>query len=163
MRLAWSIRALEVKNGQVVWDQAIGDRKDGFGLTGGPLVARGKVMVGTIGRAAGGNVILALDAATRKEAWRFHVLAGARRAGRQQLERLTAQCESRPNAPNFSADYGFRPLQQSARRIEEVVAIDALALLAAPPGPAPSGWRDARRRGGDQAARHIIRRPAANI
>jgi glucose dehydrogenase len=30
--------ALDVKNGQVVWDQAIGDRKDGFGLTGGPLV-----------------------------------------------------------------------------------------------------------------------------
>jgi hypothetical protein len=54
-------------------------------------------------------------------------------------------------------------LQQSARRIEEVVAIDALALLAAPPGPAPSGWRDARRRGGDQAVRHIIRLPAANI
>jgi putative pyrroloquinoline-quinone binding quinoprotein len=75
MQLAWSIRALDVKNGQVVWDQAIGDRKDGFGLTGGPLVARGKVMVGTIGRAAGGNVIVALDAATGKEAWRFHVIA----------------------------------------------------------------------------------------
>jgi alcohol dehydrogenase (cytochrome c) len=69
------IVALDVKNGQVVWDQAIGDRKDGFGLTGGPLVARGKVMVGTIGRAAGGNVIVALDAATGKEEWRFHVIA----------------------------------------------------------------------------------------
>src|SRR6516162_6810794 len=69
------IVALDVKNGQVVWDQAIGNRKDGFGLTGGPLVARGKVMVGTIGRAAGGNVIVALDAATGKEAWRFHVIA----------------------------------------------------------------------------------------
>jgi alcohol dehydrogenase (cytochrome c) len=67
--------ALDVKNGQVVWDQAIGNRKDGFGLTGAPLVARGKVMVGTIGRAAGGNVIVALDAATGKEAWRFHVIA----------------------------------------------------------------------------------------
>src|SRR6516162_7465109 len=69
------IVALDVKNGRVVWDQAIGNRKDGFGLTGGPLVARGKVMVGTIGRAAGGNVIVALDAATGKEAWRFHVIA----------------------------------------------------------------------------------------
>ena len=59
--------ALDVKNGRVVWDQAIGNRKDGFGLTGGPLVARGKVMVGTIGRAAGGNVIVALDAATGKK------------------------------------------------------------------------------------------------
>jgi alcohol dehydrogenase (cytochrome c) len=69
------IVALDVKSGQVVWDQAVGDRKGGFGLTGGPLVARGKVMVGTIGRAAGGNVIVALDAATGKEAWRFHVIA----------------------------------------------------------------------------------------
>ena len=32
-------------------------------------------MLGTIGRAAGGNVIVALDAATGKEAWRFHVIA----------------------------------------------------------------------------------------
>jgi len=67
--------ALDIKTGNVVWDQAIGDRKDGFGITGGPLVARGKVMIGTIGRAAGGNVIVALDAATGKEAWRFHVIA----------------------------------------------------------------------------------------
>jgi alcohol dehydrogenase (cytochrome c) len=70
-----NIVALDIKNGNVVWDQAIGDRKDGFGLTGGPLVTRGKVMVGTIGRAAGGNVIVALDATTGKEAWRFHVIA----------------------------------------------------------------------------------------
>src|SRR5215831_17699482 len=69
------IVALDVRTGQVVWDQAIGSRKEGFGVTGGPLVARGKVMLGTIGRAAGGNVIVALDAATGKEAWRFHVIA----------------------------------------------------------------------------------------
>ena len=69
------IVALDVRTGHVVWDQAIGSRKEGFGVTGGPLVARGKVMLGTIGRAAGGNVIVALDAATGKEAWRFHVIA----------------------------------------------------------------------------------------
>src|SRR5215813_7629107 len=32
-------------------------------------------MLGTIGRAAGGNVIVALDATTGKEAWRLHVMA----------------------------------------------------------------------------------------
>jgi alcohol dehydrogenase (cytochrome c) len=46
------IVALDVRTGHVVWDQAIGSRKEGFGVTGGPLVARGKVMLGTIGRAA---------------------------------------------------------------------------------------------------------------
>src|ERR1700681_3125036 len=53
--------------------------------------------------------------------------------------------ESRPDAPNFSADYGFVPLQQSAGRIEEAVAIAHFPLLAAPPGPSArhlgdSGW-----------------------
>src|SRR5882672_7622655 len=69
------IVALDVKTGNVVWDQEIAERKGGFALTGGPLVAKGKVMVGTTGRAPGGNVIVALDAATGKEAWRFHVIA----------------------------------------------------------------------------------------
>jgi hypothetical protein len=50
-----------------------------------------------------------------------------------------------PDAPNISADYGFVPLQQSARRIEEAVAIATLAVLAPPPGPGAlhlgdSGW-----------------------
>jgi alcohol dehydrogenase (cytochrome c) len=69
------IVALDVRTGTVVWDQAVGDPKGGFGLTGGPLVAKGKVMVGTNGRAPGGNVVVALDAATGKEAWRFHAIA----------------------------------------------------------------------------------------
>ncbi len=67
--------ALDVKTGNVLWDQEIAERKDGFALTGGPLVAKGKVMVGTTGRAPGGNMIVALDAATGKEAWRFHAIA----------------------------------------------------------------------------------------
>ena len=63
--------ALDVKTGHVVWDQAVGDREDGLRLTGGPLVAKGKVMVGTTGRAEGGNYVVALDAETGAEAWRF--------------------------------------------------------------------------------------------
>ena len=36
-------------------------------MTGGPLVAKGKVMVGTTGRAPGGNFIVALDAETGRK------------------------------------------------------------------------------------------------
>ncbi|MQA29471.1 MAG: PQQ-binding-like beta-propeller repeat protein [Luteitalea sp.] len=67
--------ALDVKTGKVVWDQAVADVKQGYRMTGGTLVARGKVMVGTTGRAEGGNYIAALDAETGKEAWRFYTIA----------------------------------------------------------------------------------------
>jgi alcohol dehydrogenase (cytochrome c) len=69
------IVALDVKTGRVVWDQAVADPKAGYGITGGTLVARGKVMVGTVGRARGGNYVVALDAETGKEAWRFATIA----------------------------------------------------------------------------------------
>jgi alcohol dehydrogenase (cytochrome c) len=69
------IVALDFKTGKVVWDQAIVDVKEGFRLTGGPLAARGKVIVGTVGRVPGKNYIIAVDAATGKEAWRFNTIA----------------------------------------------------------------------------------------
>jgi PQQ-dependent dehydrogenase (methanol/ethanol family) len=69
------IVALDIKTGKVVWDHQVGDFKDGFRMTGGPLVAKGKVMIGTGGRAAGGNYIVGLDAQTGQEAWRFNVIA----------------------------------------------------------------------------------------
>jgi len=63
--------ALEVKTGRVVWDRAIADFKE-YDLTSGPLIARGKVIVGTVsGQAGGGNHIVALDAQTGAESWRF--------------------------------------------------------------------------------------------
>ncbi len=65
--------ALDVKTGKVVWDHEIGDYKQ-MGITGGPLVAKGKVMQGTQGRIAGGNFIVALDVQTGAEAWRFRVI-----------------------------------------------------------------------------------------
>jgi alcohol dehydrogenase (cytochrome c) len=67
--------ALDVKTGHVIWDTEVADTKSGYRVTGGPLVARGKVMIGTTGRAAGGNFVAALDAETGKEAWRFYTLA----------------------------------------------------------------------------------------
>ena len=69
------IVALDAKTGNVVWDRAVADPKAGYGMTGGPLVVKGKVMIGTTGRAPGGNFIVALDTETGNEAWRFSTIA----------------------------------------------------------------------------------------
>jgi alcohol dehydrogenase (cytochrome c) len=67
--------ALDAKTGHVVWDQPITEPGSGFGLTGGPLVARGKVMQGVNGQSPGGAYIVGLDAATGEESWRFYTIA----------------------------------------------------------------------------------------
>ncbi len=66
--------ALDAKTGKIVWDHRVGDNKE-LRITGGPTVAKGKVMIGTVGRAPGGNFIVALDVETGKEAWRFNTIA----------------------------------------------------------------------------------------
>jgi alcohol dehydrogenase (cytochrome c) len=66
--------ALDVKTGRVVWDEPMTEER-GFTLTGGPLVAKGKVMIGTGGRVGGKNYIVALDAETGRLAWRFNTIA----------------------------------------------------------------------------------------
>jgi len=68
------IVALDIKTGEVSWDQEVGDPAN-IRMTGGPLVARGKVMIGTGGRVEGGPYIVALDAETGEEAWRFYSIA----------------------------------------------------------------------------------------
>jgi alcohol dehydrogenase (cytochrome c) len=66
--------ALNAKTGRVVWDKEVADRTKGFGLTGGVTVAKGKVIASTTGRSSGGNFIVALDANTGGEAWRFNTI-----------------------------------------------------------------------------------------
>ena len=68
--------ALDAKTGDVIWDQPVGDLDVGLRMTGGTLVARGKVMVGTTGRHEGGNYVVALDVETGEEAWRFGTIPG---------------------------------------------------------------------------------------
>jgi alcohol dehydrogenase (cytochrome c) len=67
--------ALDVTTGDVVWDTKIGDFRRREGLNGGPLVARGKVMIGTTGTGVaarfGGPQIVGLDAETGAEVWRI--------------------------------------------------------------------------------------------
>lgn len=67
--------ALDVHTGAVVWDSPIVDYRQNWRLTGGPLVASGKVMQGVAGQSPGGGEIVALDFATGREAWRFHTIA----------------------------------------------------------------------------------------
>jgi alcohol dehydrogenase (cytochrome c) len=67
--------ALDVKTGNVIWDTPLVDYKKGYQITGGPLVAKGKVIQGVGGQSPGGNFIVALDVETGKEAWRFHTIA----------------------------------------------------------------------------------------
>jgi alcohol dehydrogenase (cytochrome c) len=67
--------ALEAKTGRVVWNRQVADPEKQYGMTGGPTVAKGKIIVGTTGRAPGGNFIVALDANTGTEAWRFKTIA----------------------------------------------------------------------------------------
>lgn len=71
--------ALDAKTGKVVWDQQIGDPSIREGIAGGPLVAKGKVMVGTtgtgVGAVPGGPQIVALDTETGKVAWRVKTIA----------------------------------------------------------------------------------------
>jgi alcohol dehydrogenase (cytochrome c) len=67
--------ALDLQTGNVVWDTPITEAGSGFGLSGGPLVARGKVMQGVNGQVPGGAYIVALDAQSGTEAWRFYTIA----------------------------------------------------------------------------------------
>jgi PQQ-dependent dehydrogenase (methanol/ethanol family) len=67
--------ALDAKSGRVIWDHQLVDVKEGFNLTGGPLVAKNRVMIGTNGRVPGKNFIIALDTESGNEAWRFNTIA----------------------------------------------------------------------------------------
>ena len=67
--------ALDVRTGAVAWDMPVADYHAGWQTTGGPLIAKGKVLLGIVGQSPGGGAIVALDVQTGKEAWRFHTIA----------------------------------------------------------------------------------------
>ena len=67
--------ALDAVSGAVVWDRAIEDYRRGYYITMAPLVADGKVMVGTSGGEQGvRGLVTALDARTGDEAWRTYTI-----------------------------------------------------------------------------------------
>lgn len=70
--------ALEATTGNVAWETEVFDHKLGLDLEltgGGPVIARGKVMVGTRGSQGNGNFIIGLDAKTGEESWRVNTIA----------------------------------------------------------------------------------------
>ena len=77
--------ALDARSGALLWDHFIEESGGVLRLTGGPMVVRGKVIQGVSGCAgaghAGGCFILALDAASGKELWRFNTIARPGQAG----------------------------------------------------------------------------------
>jgi alcohol dehydrogenase (cytochrome c) len=67
--------ALDAKTGKVVWDKAIENHLSGYYFTIAPLVAKGKVMVGTSGgELAIRGYIFALDAQTGETLWKTYMI-----------------------------------------------------------------------------------------
>jgi len=70
--------ALDVQTGEPVWDTRVGDFNEREGINGGPLVAKGMVMIGTtatgVAAKRGGPQIVGLDAATGEVRWRRNTI-----------------------------------------------------------------------------------------
>ncbi len=79
--------ALQAKTGEVVWDQAIQDSKEtGWQLTGGPLIAKSKVIVGTGGQTARRKLDRGPGSSDGQGSLALSLHCAAGRARRQQLE-----------------------------------------------------------------------------
>ncbi|HKX79352.1 MAG TPA: PQQ-binding-like beta-propeller repeat protein [Novosphingobium sp.] len=74
-----SVVALDMKTGAVVWDKLIAPADRGIRFGSGPIAAKGKIFQGMGYCVAkgqpGGCFIVALDARTGEEAWRFDTIA----------------------------------------------------------------------------------------
>jgi len=72
------VLALDARTGKLVWDHQIGKDGDQIQLTAAPLVVRGKIIQPVAGCQGGvypgGCFVVALDAASGKEVWRFNTL-----------------------------------------------------------------------------------------
>jgi alcohol dehydrogenase (cytochrome c) len=79
--------ALDANTGKVVWDTKVDENKNNYYFTLAPLIAKGKVMVGTSGGEYGiRGYIAALDADTGKEVWRTHMIPGPGEPGNETWE-----------------------------------------------------------------------------
>jgi alcohol dehydrogenase (cytochrome c) len=82
--------ALDARTGRPVWDRAV-TNKSGLRSVGGPLVAKGVVMLGLTGQAPGGALIAALDAETGEKLWSFNTVAQPGTPGGDTWNGLTAE------------------------------------------------------------------------
>lgn len=70
-----TISALDQSTGRVVWKKQIADYKDGYYFTNAPTYFNGMVITGTSGGDSGSRgFVVALNAKTGKELWRFYVI-----------------------------------------------------------------------------------------
>nr|WP_140404555.1 PQQ-binding-like beta-propeller repeat protein [Sphingomonas sp. CDS-1] len=73
------ILALDMRTGELVWDQSISGMRESLRITAAPLVVKDRIIQGMSGCAGvgepGGCFVVALDAASGKEIWRFHTVA----------------------------------------------------------------------------------------
>ncbi|MBN4048255.1 methanol/ethanol family PQQ-dependent dehydrogenase [bacterium AH-315-O15] len=74
--------ALAAASGEVVWEQAVENYAIGYYITMAPLVADGKVMIGTSGGERGiRGFVTALDAQTGAEAWKTYTIPAPGESG----------------------------------------------------------------------------------
>ncbi|HVZ23863.1 MAG TPA: PQQ-dependent dehydrogenase, methanol/ethanol family [Vicinamibacterales bacterium] len=78
--------ALDAKSGGLVWNLAVGGARAaaGYGFTMAPLVLKDKVLIGSVGGEFGvRGFLVAVDAKTGKEAWRFNTVPGPGEKGHE--------------------------------------------------------------------------------
>lgn len=76
--------AVDAKSGKSIWSTAVARPEAGYSLTHAPLIVKDKVLVGVAGGEYGiRGYIVAYDAKTGKEAWRFNTIPGPGEAGNE--------------------------------------------------------------------------------
>ena len=79
--------ALDATNGQPLWNTEVGDVNSAYSITMAPLVVKDKVIVGVGGGEYGiRGFIVAYDADTGEEAWRFYTIPGPGEPGHETWE-----------------------------------------------------------------------------
>jgi alcohol dehydrogenase (cytochrome c) len=78
------VLALDAKTGKAIWDMEVGKAASGYAITHAPQIVKDKVIVGMAGGEYGiQGYILALDAKTGKEVWRFYTIPGPGEPGHE--------------------------------------------------------------------------------
>ena len=79
--------ALDAATGAELWDVELADRHLAYSFTLAPLVVEDKVIIGSAGGDRGvRGFVVALDAATGEEVWRFHTIPGPGEPGHETWE-----------------------------------------------------------------------------
>ena len=101
--------ALDAKTGKPIWDVSTIDRSKPYSITGAPIVANGKVIIGNGGAEYGvRGYVTAYDADTGRELWRFYVVPGNPKAPVEnpELKAAIPTWKDDPRAPYRYWDVG---------------------------------------------------------